>query len=192
MNIFEEVKNRVKITDVCNLLGIKLDKHYKTLCVFHKEHTPSFSVLPDKNIFFCFGCGEKGDCITLTSKLLNISPLEAVKYLNDMFHLGLNIQGKKPNMEKVNRYAQLQKSKKEFKEKENKIFQLLCDYYHKLIEWKDIKDPENRKYIFALKEIDYISYVIDEIFIYGTIKDKNYFIKDERKVVDRVCKMMKI
>ena len=61
MNIFEEVKNRAKIIDVCDLLGIKLNRNYKCLCPFpnHKEKTPSFSVLPDKNIFFCFGCGEK-------------------------------------------------------------------------------------------------------------------------------------
>ena len=56
MDIFKEVKSRVKIVDVCNLLGIKLNRNYKCLCPFHREKTPSFSVHPEKNIFSCFGC----------------------------------------------------------------------------------------------------------------------------------------
>jgi len=54
MNIFEQAKNRISILDVCNLLGIKLNRNYKCLCPFHKENTPSFSIHPDKNIFYCF------------------------------------------------------------------------------------------------------------------------------------------
>lgn len=56
MDIFEQAKNRISILDVCNLLGIKLNRNYKCLCPFpdHKEKTPSFSIHPDKNIFYCF------------------------------------------------------------------------------------------------------------------------------------------
>lgn len=58
MDIFQEIRNQVKILDVCNLLGISLNRNYKCLCPFpnHKEKTPSFSVSPSKNIFCCFGC----------------------------------------------------------------------------------------------------------------------------------------
>ena len=85
MDIFKEVKKRASILDVCNLLNIKLNKNNMCLCVFHKERTPSFSVLPSKNIFCCFGCGKKGDSITLVSELLNISPLEAAMYINKKY-----------------------------------------------------------------------------------------------------------
>lgn len=186
MDIFEQAKNRISILDVCDLLGIKLRRN-KSLCPFHKENTPSFSVHPDKNIFYCFGCNKGGDAITLVAELLNIKPLEAVKYLNDVFHLGIETDGKKADMKKVNRYLQIKKAEESFKRWENKTFQLLCDAYHVLVDWKNIKNPKNDNYIYALKNIDYIGYMIDEIFIYGTKEDKIWFKKYNGKVVDQ-CK----
>lgn len=184
MNIFKEVENRVKITDTCNLLGIKLNKNQKCLCPFHKEDTPSFSIHTDKNIFYCFGCGEKGNSITLVSKILNIKHIEAVKYLNDMLNLGIDIKGKRQDQNKINLYIQQRESKKRFDEWENQTFQFLCDCYKKILEWKKTKGPEKDEYIYALKNIDYLGYIIDEIFIYGTDEDKIWFKKNFRKKVD--------
>ena len=59
MDIFKEVKERTDIVKVCDLLGIKLDRNRMTLCPFHKEKSPSFSVSESKQIFKCFGCGKR-------------------------------------------------------------------------------------------------------------------------------------
>lgn len=59
MDIFSEVKDRVDIVDVCDLLGIKLNRNYKCCCPFHKEKTPSFSVSKEKQIWYCFGCNKR-------------------------------------------------------------------------------------------------------------------------------------
>lgn len=190
MDIFKEVENRVKITDACNLLGIKLNKNQKCLCPFHKEDTPSFSIHTDKNIFYCFGCGEKGNSITLVSKILNIKHIEAVKYLNDMLNLGIDIKGKRQDQNKINLYVQQRESKKRFDEWENQTFQFLCDCYKKISEWKKIKGPEEDEYIYALKNIDYLEYIIDEIFIYGTDEDKIWFKKNLGKKVDEWKQMI--
>lgn len=195
MDIFKEVENRVKITDTCNLLGIKLNKNQKCLCPFHKEDTPSFSIHTDKNIFYCFGCGEKGNSITLVSKILNIKHVEAAKYLNDMLNLGIDIKGKREDKNKINLYIQQRESKKRFDEWENQTFQFLCDCYKKILEWKKTKGPEKDEYIYALKNIDYLGYIIDEIFIYGTDEDKIWFKKNFRKKVDewkQIISMQKI
>ena len=51
------------------------------LCPFHNEKTPSFTVYPDSQSFYCFGCGEGGNVITLLMKIANKSFPEAIKYL---------------------------------------------------------------------------------------------------------------
>ena len=59
MDIFKEVKERADITRVCDLIGLKLNRSGMCLCPFHKEKSPSFSVSRNKQIFKCFGCGER-------------------------------------------------------------------------------------------------------------------------------------
>lgn len=184
MNIFEEVRNRAKITDVCNLLGIKLDRNYKSLCPFHKEKTASFSVSVSKNIFYCFGCNKKGDVTSLVSEVLKVTPLEAAKYINEKLCLGIETNGSHINKEQVNRYYQEKQAKERFNKWENETFQKLCEIYHVLCEWKKNKKRNKEQYIYALKNIEYLSYLIDEVFIYGTNEDKLWFKRNLGKKVD--------
>ena len=51
------------------------------LCPFHNEKTPSFTVYPDTQSFYCFGCGAAGDAITFVRKINNLGYVEAVKQL---------------------------------------------------------------------------------------------------------------
>ena len=193
MDIFREVRERADILKVCDILGIRLDRNYKCLCPFsdHREKTPSFSISPSKNIFYCFGCGKKGNSITLVQELLGIKPLEAAKYINQHLGLGIEINDtniktsvkeKKKNNASFNKYNQERNSKNFFKQKENKVFQILCDYFHLLEEWEDLADLGNDLYIEALKNKDKVEYYID-IFIYGTDADRKWFLNTNGKVV---------
>ena len=167
MDVFKYVKEHTDIVKVCEILGIKLNRQYKAKCPFHKEKTPSFSVSPAKQVWKCFGCDDGGDVISLTSKLLNISPLDACKYLNDINSLQLDF---KSSMATTNKYKQKQESIEKFKIWENKTFQMLCDYLHSL------------KGIAKYQEKDKIEYYID-LFIFGTDEDKLWFKKvNQRKV----------
>lgn len=56
---------------------------YMGLCPFHQERSPSFSVVPAKGIYHCFGCGEGGDIFTFLQKTRGLSFFEAVKELGD-------------------------------------------------------------------------------------------------------------
>lgn len=89
-DIFEKVKDQVKIADAVEAFGIKLNSRDKGLCPFHREKTPSFSIDRKNNIFTCFGCGETGDVITFASKIKEVEPLEAAKLLAEMFHIDID------------------------------------------------------------------------------------------------------
>lgn len=185
MSLIREVKERADIVKVAELYGLKLNRAYKCICPFHKEKTASLSISPQKQIWHCFGCGKGGDVISLVSELLNINALEAAKSINNT--LGLGLESDKPiNYFEVNKYKNKTKVEAEFKEWENKTFQLLCDYLHLLWKWQKIKNPENELYIEALQQLDYINYVIDEIFLNGTNQDKIWFWKYQKRLVKRI------
>ncbi len=59
----------------------KRGKNFVGLCPFHSEKAPSFTVTPDKQIFYCFGCGEGGNVISFLMKHEKLSFPEAVKFL---------------------------------------------------------------------------------------------------------------
>lgn len=79
----EEVRARANIVDVIGSY-VKLQKKgtsYFGLCPFHGEKTPSFSVAPNKQMFYCFGCGMGGDVIKFLMEYENITFAEALKEL---------------------------------------------------------------------------------------------------------------
>ncbi|GAB4331586.1 MAG: DNA primase [Calditrichia bacterium] len=59
----------------------KRGKSYLAKCPFHTEKTPSFSVAPDKQIFYCFGCGAGGNVFNFVMRYEKITFIEAVKKL---------------------------------------------------------------------------------------------------------------
>ncbi len=101
--IFEKVKDQVKIADVVEHYGVQLNYHDKGLCPFHQEKTPSFSVDRRTNIFTCFGCGETGDVISFVTKLKGVEPLEAAKTLAETFHVDVDLGGE-PRRQTVQEY----------------------------------------------------------------------------------------
>ena len=58
-------------------------KNLVGLCPFHNEKTPSFTVYPDSQSFYCFGCGAGGEAIGFIRRAENLDFTEAVKYLCD-------------------------------------------------------------------------------------------------------------
>ena len=97
--LIDEVKSKNDIVDIIGSY-ISLNDKNKALCPFHNDHSPSFSVHPDKQIYKCFSCGESGNVITFVEKFLGISFHEAVKLLADRAGIKLNINVPK----KINKY----------------------------------------------------------------------------------------
>ena len=79
----EEIKSRIDIVELASeyLTLKKVGRNYTGLCPFHQEKTPSFTVNREKQMFYCFGCGEGGNAITLLMKIANMTFPEAIKSL---------------------------------------------------------------------------------------------------------------
>ena len=92
IDIVDIVDNRVKLK--------KTGRNYSACCPFHKEKTPSFTVSPDKQFYYCFGCGASGnalgfvmdhdhlDFLTAVDSLAGIMGLEIPKEQNDIRRRG--------------------------------------------------------------------------------------------------------
>lgn len=93
----DEIRNRANIVEVVSeyVTLRKAGRNFVGLCPFHREKTPSFSVNPDKQIFYCFGCGEGGDVFSFLMKINNTGFPEALKLLAGKLGIALE-QYKRP------------------------------------------------------------------------------------------------
>ena len=84
-DIIEEVRQKNDIEDVVSQY-VKLTRKgssYFGLCPFHNEKTPSFSVTPGKQMYYCFGCGAGGNVFNFIMEYENYTFGEALKHLAD-------------------------------------------------------------------------------------------------------------
>jgi len=81
--LLDDIRAAVDIVDlVGRFVNLrKAGSHWKGLCPFHAEKTPSFTVNPQKNIFHCFGCGVGGDAFGFVMRQDRLSFPEAVRSL---------------------------------------------------------------------------------------------------------------
>jgi DNA primase len=81
----EQIKEKLSIVDIVGSY-LKLEKsgtNFKAKCPFHNEKSPSFYVSPDKNYYYCFGCGAKGDIFTFVQEFEGLDFRGALKLLAD-------------------------------------------------------------------------------------------------------------
>ena len=71
------------------------------LCPFHNEKTPSFTVYPSSNSYYCFGCGAGGDPITFIRGVENLDYIDAVKFLADRSGMRMPETGYDDSMQKL-------------------------------------------------------------------------------------------
>lgn len=102
-DLVEEIRSRNDIVDIVSS-RIKLQKKgssYFGLCPFHNEKSPSFSVSPNKQMFYCFGCGEGGNVFSFLMKYDNLTFSEALKELAD--RAGIELPDVRMSAEERNR-----------------------------------------------------------------------------------------
>lgn len=82
-NNVEKIKERLSIVDVISsyLTLVPAGKNFKAKCPFHNEKTPSFFISSERNSYYCFGCGAKGDIFSFVENFEGTDFLGALKLL---------------------------------------------------------------------------------------------------------------
>ncbi|MGN1417805.1 MAG: DNA primase [Acutalibacteraceae bacterium] len=87
-------------------------KNLVGLCPFHNEKTPSFTVYPENQSYYCFGCGAGGEIINFTRRIENLDYVEAVRFLCDRCGMAMPSEGydnsiaeKRKRMYEINKEA---------------------------------------------------------------------------------------
>ncbi len=111
----------VVISEYINLK--KAGRNYVGFCPFHQEKTPSFTVSPEKQMFYCFGCGQGGNLFSFIMDIEKVSFPEAVKMLARK--AGIHIPEKE--------LTAVQQEQAQYKEKLRRAMLLAANLYHYLL-----------------------------------------------------------
>ncbi len=116
-DFINDLSQRVDIVDLINrrVPLKKGGKDYKACCPFHNEKTPSFTVVPGKQMYHCFGCGESGGAIDFVMKFDHLDFKEAVETVAS--ESGISVvydQNAKPVDARIQRYGDLMQKASEF------------------------------------------------------------------------------
>jgi DNA primase len=115
-SFIQELNDRA---DIVELVGrfVPLKKagaNFQGLCPFHDEKSPSFSVSPTKQFYYCFGCGASGDALRFLMEYQGLGFIDAVKELAGQ--LGMQVPEDSRSPEERERDAQLQTKRKTLSE----------------------------------------------------------------------------
>lgn len=167
----DKINEVIQKTDIVDLVSqfISLEKYgsgFRGLCPFHPDHSPSFSVSPDKKIAKCMVCGEGGNPINFLRKIKNISFAEAVKELADK--AGVTVDGVYINQNKddYSHLHQIMETSKKFYIHNlwnTKSGQEALDYLHK----RGIDDETIKRFEIGLS-------LNTPSSLYQVLKEQNY------------------
>lgn len=181
---YDHIRQNLNIEEVAQRYSIHVDRHGKSLCIYHQDKKPSMSFNKKNNRFKCFACGASGSSIDLVAKLFDLEPLEAVKKLNADFGLNLDFKGEyRPDAAKIQeleRQRQLQKAFSDWIDKTYSTYAQLARYYW---ENKQRYKPDNETdgfhplYVDAVHHWETINFYLD-ILLKGTHEEKTALYTD--------------
>lgn len=130
-HVIEQVREHNDIVSIISeyVMLSKRGNSYVGLCPFHNEKTPSFTVSQEKQLYYCFGCGNGGNIITFLMQINNMNFIEAVKYLAERANIKIEEQ-------------HLSKEEIRHKERKEKLLELYRDaanFYYVMLRRKENK-----------------------------------------------------
>ncbi len=106
--VIEEVLERTDLVELAREYVVlkKNGRNYIGLCPFHAEDTPSFSISPDKQFYYCFGCHAKGNAIGFLMEMEHLSFPEALEKLADRAGITMEKREMTPAEERTQKETQ--------------------------------------------------------------------------------------
>ncbi|MCR6544092.1 DNA primase [Dehalobacterium formicoaceticum] len=130
--IIEEIRGKADIVEVISdYVNLKKQgKNYVGLCPFHMEDTPSFSVSPDKQIFYCFGCHKGGSVIHFIMEQENLTLPEAAAKLAEKVGVMIpeNVKGSQVSAHQTEKIRL------------TNMHEAAADYYHQILLKSDMAE----------------------------------------------------
>jgi DNA primase len=139
-----EVRSRTDIVEVISeyVSLQRKGKNYWGLCPFHSEKTPSFSVAPEKQMFYCFGCNVGGDIFSFVMKMEYWSFIESVYNLARRYGISL------PEKELTPREREENRLRRRYEE----IYEWATGYYNDIL--LRLPEGEPGRIYFAKRGVD--------------------------------------
>jgi len=173
-HLVEQISTKISIADIIGK-KIVLKRHgrnFTGLCPFHHEKTPSFSVSPDKGLYYCFGCGASGNLFRFIMESERKTFFEVLEEL-------ARLAGLEKELEKLSKKEIVNQDQKKTTEEIYKIHEEAAEFYQK--ELYSNKGKVALDYLAARKileaeikkfKIGYASGESDKL--YQFLKSKNY------------------
>lgn len=123
-----EIKEKIKMPELVEFYGYKLDRNKRICCPFHNGIDKNCGVKDD--YIHCFVCGEGGDHFTFMKVVFGLNFTESIKKINQDFMLGLPVGEEKISLRKKREIEEkCRKNQKEKQERIKKTEKLKSDYW---------------------------------------------------------------
>lgn len=135
MDIFYEIKSRVKMKDLLESYSIRPFRGTNIYrCVFHNDKHPSARITPDTDRFHCFVCNKAWDIFDFVQEYENCDIKTAIQILDARFDLGLLRELSHKQKLEIARQRRERELLKKQEEREKRLEKALCDYLLEEIE----------------------------------------------------------
>ena len=171
MSIYEAVRSKVNLHMAAEKYGMDIGKNSMVRCPFHDDRTPSMKL--NNKYYYCFGCGAKGDVISLVAEHLSLSAADAAQRIADDY--GIETKNISVNS-KLNFYKEKQKRR-------DRCVRVLCDYNRILRKWmtdyapKTADEKLHPRFAEACRMLEVTEYMA-ELLGTGTKEEQNEVVDD--------------
>lgn len=188
-NIFQLVKENVKVSEVAESCGIKLHRGNMCVCPFHQDKHPSMKIYDDH--YYCFACGVHGDVIDLVANQYGVGALDAAIKIAEEFHLPYD--NSKSDSYKYEAYDIKKSEARKWAEDKRMLCQQLSRLHSFLREMKNKYAPKSEEdsvwsplFKWAVDDYEIIDYYYELFILNSTDEQQKILYNDLKKEIEKI------